>query len=141
MDLDENAVFEPGDVMCWRCRTYVVGDAVNDMNDVRLENKKQDRRRMLVLSRHLSTNPVTIKQRTTINIARWNTPTSPERAVQVGKWLRNVRKTNPRRLESLERQSRSEEVKKAVSDVLFLAHDNLDARRMLVLPLLRPTTS
>ena len=38
-----------------------------------------------------------------------------------------------KKLTTLEHQSHSEEVKKAVSDVLFLAHDNLDARRMLVL--------
>jgi hypothetical protein len=72
---------------------------------------------MLLVANHLSTNPVTISWDTMLNIAGWNTPTSPERAVQVGKWLDGVRKRNPRRLESLE-QSRSETVKKAMAAVL-----------------------
>ncbi len=134
---------EVGDWLCSVCKRYPrrLEELEKSPNDdvkkataevLRLTSEFQDARRVLLLAEHLRTNPETITTCTEIELAGWKTPSSPERSIKVGSWLRAVCKLHPRRLEALE-NSRFDDVKKATAEVLRLTSDFQDARRVLLL--------
>ena len=86
------------------------------MDDVRFANVLEDERKLLLLAKHLRTNPETITEDTKIALAGWKTPSSPVRSIKVGSWLYSVCKRDPRRLEAL-KKSRFDDVKKATDAV------------------------
>jgi hypothetical protein len=116
MRLDSTATFGQGDVICRACAALTFTDFLVSMDDVRFANVLEDERKLLLLAEHLRTNPETITRDTKIELAGWKTPSSPVRSTKVGRWLYDVCKRDPRRLEALEK-SRFDDVKKATAEV------------------------
>ena len=107
-------------------------DFLFTMDDLTLERKKEDERKLLLLAEHLETDPETIARKTEIKLAGWKTPSSPVRTAKVGQWWYKICTENPRRLAALE-NSRRDDVRKATAEVLFLTSKFKDARRVLLL--------
>ena len=132
MRLDSTATFGQGDVICRACAALTFTDFLVSMDDVRFANVLEDERKLLLLAKHLRTNPETITEDTKIALAGWKTPSSPVRSIKVGSWLYSVCKRDPRRLEALE-NSPNVTVKTATAEVLRLTFEFQDARRVLLL--------